>query len=61
MSSQLEARKKALMESEARRGTDYPFVEGLEAQIFKLEKPPAVKLMQTYSAGRRSATLSMVT
>jgi capsule polysaccharide export protein KpsE/RkpR len=57
MPSQLEALKKALLESEARSGPDNPFVKGLQAQIAKLEKPPADNPMQTYSAGMRSAPL----
>lgn len=41
MASQLDLLKEALKESEARSGSDNPFVQGLKMQIARLEKPPA--------------------
>lgn len=41
MPSQLEDLKEQLAKSEARSGPDNPFVQGLKAQIARLEKPRA--------------------
>jgi hypothetical protein len=56
MPSQLELLKEQLAKSEARSGSDNPFVQGLKAQIAMYEKPRAenpVDNRETYSVGMR--------
>lgn len=55
MPSQLELLKESLPPLEAKFGPDNPFVQGLKAQIAKLEKPPAENPVEMFSAGMRPA------
>lgn len=57
MPSQLELLKESLPPLEAKFGPDNPFVQGLKAQIAKLEKPRADNPVEMYSAGMRSRKL----
>jgi len=58
MPSQLELLKEQLKRSEARSGSDNPFVKGLKARIAKLEKPHAPNPVEMYSAGTRPAPMT---
>lgn len=58
MPSQLEFLKEQLRTSQPRSGSDNPFVQGLRAQIARLEKPSAENPLQQAPSARRRRPLT---